>query len=139
MLAYLQISNSLDGAPAAAASRDQIDAIVNNYYVAPSSKPNKRKRKNPCRSQVEPPNDYHEPRVMVVDLYQGERGRKCRNVSVLDVEAVQRDRLARSNDDVDAEGQMRTMTVHRSMMDSDTAHIDNEVELSALEEGLTIY
>jgi len=35
MLAYLQISNSLDGAPAAAASRDQIDAIVNNYYVAP--------------------------------------------------------------------------------------------------------
>jgi len=76
---------------------------------------------------------------MVVDLYQGERGRKCRNVSVLDVEAVQRDRLARSNDDVDAEGQMRTMTVHRSMMDSDTAHIDNEVELSALEEGLTIY
>ena len=58
MLAYLQISNSRDGAPVAAASRDQIDAIVNNYYVAPSSKPYKRKRKNPCRSQVEPQNDY---------------------------------------------------------------------------------
>jgi hypothetical protein len=36
-----------------------------------------------------------------------------------------------------AAAQMRQMTVHRSMMDSDTARIDKEVELSALKEGLT--
>jgi hypothetical protein len=55
-----------------------------------------------------------------------------------DTEVVQRDRLARSNEDGNAELQMRTMMVHRSMIDSDTAHINNEVELSALEQGLAI-
>jgi hypothetical protein len=43
--------------------------------------------------------------------------------------------LARSNEDVDATSQMRQMLVHRSMMDTDTAHINNEVELAALEDG----
>ena len=42
-----------------------------------------------------------------------------------------------TNDDVDVELQVRQMRVHRAMMDSDTAHIDNEVEISAMEEGLT--
>ena len=100
----------------------------------------KRKRKNvPSRRHfIDQPNDYQEPREYVVALYEGERGRKCRIVSVSDTEEVQRERLARSNEDVNAEGQMRTMTVHRSMMDSDTAHIDNEVEISAQEDGLTI-
>ena len=51
---------------------------------------------------------------------------------------MQRDQLARSNNDVEAEGQMRTMMVHCSMMNSDTAHIDNEVEILAHEDGLTI-
>jgi hypothetical protein len=59
-------------------------------------------------------------------------------VSIPDIEEVQRDRLARSNEDVNADLQMQTMTVHRPRMDSDTAHINNEVELSALEDGLTI-
>ena len=34
---------------------------------------------------------------------------------------------------------MNNMTVHCSIMDSDTAHIDNEVESSAKEDGHTIY
>jgi hypothetical protein len=51
--------------------------------------------------------------------------------------AEQTERLARFNEDANTESQMRQMPVHRLMMDSDTAHIDNEVHLSALEEGLT--
>jgi hypothetical protein len=99
----------------------------------------KRKRKNvPRRHFIDQPNDCQEPRQSIVNLYEGDRGRKCRIVSVPDTEEVQRERLARSNEDVNTEGQMRTMTVHRSMMDSDTAHIDNEVEISAQEHGLTI-
>jgi hypothetical protein len=140
MLACLQIgeNNTLDGAPAAA-SRNQIDAVVANYHAAPSSTASKRKRKNvPRRHFIDQPNEHQEPRESIIDLCEGDRGRKCRIVSVLDAEEVQRERLARSNEDVNAEGQMRTMTVHRSMMDSDTAHIDNEVEISAQEDGLTI-
>jgi hypothetical protein len=60
-------------------------------------------------------------------------------VSITDTERVQRERrMARSNEDVNADSQMRQMTVHRSMMDSDTAYIDNEVEILALEQGLTL-
>jgi hypothetical protein len=133
MLAYHQIGES----PAeGAASRDRIDAIVDNFYAgAPASTTNRNrwKRKNAHPQLVErPPNEE-----TIVDLYEA-RGRKCRIVSIQDNEEVQRDRLARSNEEVNAEQQTRTMTVHRSMMDSDTAHINNEVELSALEDGLTI-
>ena len=74
----------------------------------------------------------------IADLHKTRRP-KCRIVSMRDNEAAQRDRLEKSNEDVDVELQMRQMTVHRSMMDSDTAHIDNEVEISAMEEGLTTY
>jgi hypothetical protein len=73
----------------------------------------------------------------IADLCKARRP-KCGIESMRDDEAAQRDRLERSNEDVDVELQMRQMTVHRSMMDSDTAHIDNEVEISAMEEGLTI-
>ena len=142
MLARLQTlgENSLDGAPPPAASRDQIGAIVDTRHVAPSSKANKWKMKNARHPQLERPSDHQEPQASTADLLrEGARGRKCRIVSVPDVEASQRDRLACSNEDVDAKGQMGTMTVHRSMMVSDTAHIDDEVELSALlEEGLTM-
>jgi hypothetical protein len=84
MLAYLQIGeNSVDGAPAA--SRDQIDAIVDNYYAAPSSTVNKRKRKNTGRPQLsQQPNDDQEPRESIVELYEGGRGAKCRILSIPD-------------------------------------------------------
>jgi hypothetical protein len=131
-------SDWLDGSPAVA-SRDQIDAIVDNYYSAPSSTASKWKRKKKAgRPQlIEQPNDQ-EPRETIVALHEGERGRKCRIVSVPDTEVVQRERLAHSNGDVNAHSQMRQMTVHGSMMDSDTAYIDNEIEILALEGGLTI-
>jgi hypothetical protein len=133
MLAYHQIGqNPGEGA----ASRDQIDAIVDNFYAAPPSTTSKRKRKNACPCFMVQPSDQ-EPRETLVGLYE-RRGSKCRIVSMPDTEVVQRDRLAWSNEDVNAELQMRTMTVHRSMIDLDTAHINNEVELSALEQGLAI-
>ena len=117
MMACLQIGeSSLDGAPAAAL-HDQINSIVDNCRAAPSLTVSKRKRnKSAGRLQLEQPNDHQEPRELIVDLRAGTRGKKCRVVSVPDAELVQRDKLARSNEDVDAEGQMRTTTVHCSMI-----------------------
>jgi hypothetical protein len=89
-----------------------------------------------AEQQAAEANNEEEPSIgaSVIDLYQ-ERGAKCRIVSIQDIAEEQRDRLARSNEDVDATSQMRPMLVHRSMMDTDTAHINNEVELAALEDG----
>jgi hypothetical protein len=89
------------------------------------------------REATEAARDEEELGSKIADRHEA-RGKKCRIVSVLDIEIEQTESLARSNKDVNAESQMRQMTVHRSMMDSDTAHIDNEVHLSALEEGLTL-
>jgi hypothetical protein len=129
-------------------SRDMVDAIVDIYYTAPSSSTmSKRKRNTLSRKrdliyaeqQAAEANNEEEPSIgaSVIDLYQA-RGAKCRIVSIPDQEEEQRDRLARSNEDVNATSQMRQMLVHRSMMDTDTAHINNEVELAALEGGLTM-
>jgi hypothetical protein len=92
-----------------------------------------------AEQQAAEANNEEEPSIgaSVIDLYQA-RGAKCRIVSIPDQEEEQRDRLARSNEDVNATSQMRQMLVHRSMMDTDTAHINNEVELAALEGGLTM-
>ncbi len=88
MLAYHQIGEN----PAVgAASRDQIDAIVDNFYAAPSSSTtNRRKRKNarPQRPQLVAPNE--EPRESFLYLYEA-RGSKCRIVSIQDTEEVHRD------------------------------------------------
>ena len=87
---------------------------------------------------MERPNSKEEtPRQAIVDLYQ-QRENKYRIVSIPDEDDIRRDQFARSSEDVNIQAQMQTMSVHRSMMDSDTAHINNEVELSALEEGLTV-
>ena len=84
MLAYHQIGEN----PAVgAASRDQIDAMVDNFYAAPSTTMNHRKRKN-ARPQLVEPNE--EPRESFLDLYEA-RGRKCRIVSIQDTEEVHRD------------------------------------------------
>ena len=83
-------------------------------------------KKNPAGSETK-----------IADLYEARDGSKCRIIIVEDAEGLQRDQLTWFNKDVDVKGQMRTLTIHHSMMDSDTAHIDNEVKISAQEDGLT--
>jgi hypothetical protein len=108
-----------------------------NFYATPPSTTSKRKRKTACLHFMVQRSDQ-EPGETLVGLYE-RRGSKCRIVSIPDTEVVQRYQLAWSNEDVNVELQMRTMTVHCSMIDSDTAHINNKVELSALEQGAGTY
>ncbi len=84
LLAYHQIGqNPGEGA----ASPDQIDSIVDNFYATPPSTTSK--RKNACpRFMVQPSNQ--EARETFVSLYE-RRGSKCRIVSIPDTAVVQID------------------------------------------------
>ncbi len=134
MLAYHQIGENPGGG---AASCTQIDAIVNNFFATPPTTTSKWKRKTAPPHFMMQLSDQ-EPGKTLVGLYE-RRGSKCRIVSMPDTEVGKNDQLAWSNEDVNAELQMQMMMVHCSMIDSDTAHINNKVELSALEQGAGTY
>jgi hypothetical protein len=66
MLAYHQIGqNPGEGA----ASRDQIDAIVDDFYATPPSTTSKRKRKNARPRFMVQPSDQEQPRETLVGLF----------------------------------------------------------------------
>jgi hypothetical protein len=102
MLAYLEIGD-------VSATRHRIDALADTLHTAPSSTMTSRKRKKQHdlpnaqqREATEAARDKEELSSKIADQCEA-RGTKCRIVSVLDIEIEQTERLARSNEDANAE------------------------------------
>jgi hypothetical protein len=78
---------------------------------------------------------------MLVETICSLQGSKCQALKGPDEEAEkleQLERLDRSSEDVDLDGQQHKLVVHQSQPDTDTAYTSNEVELYFLQQNSRI-
>ena len=132
MLAYRKIVEMADGESTETASLERIETLVDTCFVATTNSSKKKRNKQVGSGPTK--KDFN--RRMSIETIYSLWESKCQALQGPNEEEEEEERLerlGRSNEDVNLDGQQHDLLVHRSQLDMDTAYLSNEVELYLLQ------